>query len=421
MIRKINLSWMLLLGLMFTTATQLRFEAFPAGPGILLLSVWMILSIGDQLRGGALLTSWSVFWSAFFFSSIALLLLGYAVSLFLDLQSSPRFVMHDFMAFLVVFVFVYILTSKHFLYKNPEEFLLKFFMVLGIFYFLLLGGSHLVPRIGEIEFWNGNQFLGLSTNPNQLALLCSPAPFLLALQAKSERKPLRKMACWGGLSAFLIIGLFTRSDALVLGWIAGITFVLFASLMKIFGIKGSAQNLIYSSIVVGAGGVVLYGSFQGFDWVSHLYSEGSRQYEQVFRRFSLWLNAIEATRESPLVGLGPGNHTSFTAPFGNKEAHNSFVDWYSATGIMGVLLLALAIFLVWRSIYKANPLIAGAFVSLMAFSFLHYTFRHPIFWFFVVILPFLSRSGNKVTNSDLKYPKGSLGKVACSIRGPSGN
>jgi hypothetical protein len=94
--------------------------------------------------------------------------------------------------------------------------------------------------------------------------------------------------------------------------------------------------------------------------------------------------------DSKLIGFGPGPHLtskSFKVPPPKKfEAHNTLLDLFTQGG-----LAAVAAF-VWLSgsaligpARAQRPALAALIVGLLVFSMFHYTVRHPIFWFGIVL------------------------------------
>jgi O-antigen ligase len=104
-------------------------------------------------------------------------------------------------------------------------------------------------------------------------------------------------------------------------------------------------------------------------------------------RVLLWENGVEALLSAPLLGLGPGGHSGIAAPFSGAEAHNTFVDWGTNTGLVGLLayvaLLTWIAIDVWRS---RHPTLIAALVATQVLSMFHFTLRHPVYWFYLTAI-----------------------------------
>src|SRR5207253_2507849 len=84
---------------------------------------------------------------------------------------------------------------------------------------------------------------------------------------------------------------------------------------------------------------------------------------------------------APVIGNGVGAWSGFTGPFGGTEAHNSFIDWFSIAGGLGLLLWLQTIVRFMMRFRLTNPAPQINFLGLLIFSFFHFVFRHPFFWF----------------------------------------
>jgi O-antigen ligase len=104
-------------------------------------------------------------------------------------------------------------------------------------------------------------------------------------------------------------------------------------------------------------------------------------------RLALWWRGAETmfgSLSAFLFGLGPGSWSGYERL---GEAHNTYIDWGTNTGVAGLAaFLFLLIWLTHRTIkVEATPLFA-LMVALGVFPLMHYTLRHPVYWFMLVIV-----------------------------------
>ena len=91
--------------------------------------------------------------------------------------------------------------------------------------------------------------------------------------------------------------------------------------------------------------------------------------------------------KSPIIGRGPGSQNLLARLGTGGEAHNSYLDLALATGLVGLgAAIWLTLSLVLRSSLLARPLLWSAFVAMQCFIMFHYMFRHPLFWFYAILM-----------------------------------
>ena len=98
-------------------------------------------------------------------------------------------------------------------------------------------------------------------------------------------------------------------------------------------------------------------------------------------RYILWDNGIIAGLASPIIGNGAGAWSGLQGAFGATEAHNSFIDWFSIVGLVGLAIWLFEIGAIIIRFRWNNPAPHIFFVALLIFSTFHFVFRHPFFWF----------------------------------------
>jgi O-antigen ligase len=381
-------------GIVLTTATQLRRSSLPVGPGEVMLAIW-ILFIGIEIaiaRHHSITPITKVFFW-FWIASFTSLVLGLLSAESIGFTSLSVF--HDTFAFAFVFSF-----SMVFLIRvSSNQDLTKILSLYISFAIVSLSILLIFPRL--IPFFNvwygGARFTAWSKDPNQLALLLSTMPFFSLYFFQISKNKNEKFGYFLLMLMSFILGTATQSDSLRLWWIFAclITIflmlyrwlseraIIFLSAYKIFVIK---QILILGFILT----LVLLGCVvyeKVYAVLSHVYSYGS----QGSTRLTLWGHAIAALSHSPIFGLGPGAHSGYTGPFLAVEAHNTFIDWTASYGIVGLICYVSLLAWVGRNLWKNGSVaLLSAFISLIGYSVFVYTLRHIIFWFSLLTLASLS-------------------------------
>ena len=100
-------------------------------------------------------------------------------------------------------------------------------------------------------------------------------------------------------------------------------------------------------------------------------------------RLSLWISSLEAIKESPFFGWGPGGHAGIDGPYGGWESHNTILDLGTAAGIFGLLFYLLIIVANFRKIGQYSPASLLLFVMIV-YSMAHNVLRHPVFWLVLI-------------------------------------
>jgi O-antigen ligase len=383
-------------GIFLTIATALRIPNWPVGPGEILLGIWMIWAMAAvMLKGRPVLTPsicpFLVFWCVL----PVVYMVGWVNGLRLGLWD-PTSGVHDFGA--VMFVCGLILLYG--LLPEIESRTLSALLVYLISCLIIMAIIYIFSLLGDgweaSRFWMDNRrFLGLSKNPNQLALGLAVVPFWGMFMARRSRSTLSQIAYVMIIGTALFLGWETKSDALLLSW-ALAAFVLLA-----LGYwKASTKREmgwwrgVTLKVAVPFGGVFLMvvlalGLYSNLSEIGQYYY--SKEMGQGSTRLALWGNGLLVFQEFPLVGIGPGAYGGYMQPFEGVEAHNTLIDLGVSTGILGtsfyVLLLIYLFFHIWRS---GNAVLFAGLLALTVFSMFHFVLRHPVYWFFLLTTLILS-------------------------------
>lgn len=169
---------------------------------------------------------------------------------------------------------------------------------------------------------------GWYENPNDLAIIlvsCIPLCLLLAESRKHIVKIL--FLCIAGMFAFNVLFTGSRNGLLGLVVSGGIGLALTRGFPRV--IKGLLFILlIVAMLTIGLRGVLsradLGGAISGDDSSEH--------------RIEQWYAAARMLKDYPLLGVGPGEFTTFVVEYGGIKGlapHNTLVQVFAETGIVG--------------------------------------------------------------------------------------
>ncbi len=408
---------LLSLGLLLTTASQLRFGNLPVGPGELCLVLWLVLMLGRELgRPGLLLTSalsrLLIFWMFFIFAQS----LGFLTGLLIGEQYDFHFLLHDAM----VYPLLMAVSCLSVVDLNAELRLRRVAWLLT-----LLGSASLGLQVAigwglldlpPIQPWFWERFRGWSANPNQLALLC----MVLGLMALHLAETATRLSGrFIGIICMVLpvyVGRMTESDTFTLVLVAsGPIFVTIK--LRTWLLRSERRMTVRSEfawiLVLGlplmlVSLVPLLTTDAGI-FVKDLSKNGGKSLQQESDlRLSLWTDAIQLGVRTSFLGLGPGPHLAIPASIvdaraktkspienlehpqqsivPNFEAHNSFLDLLTQGGIIAALAFTWILVISLWTAYQAR--LAGLTTLIYGLSIFCMTgliIRHPIFWFAIVL------------------------------------
>jgi hypothetical protein len=382
-------------GLVLSTATQLRWGESPVGPGELLLALWMldaglrlVLQRGRVTLNTPQLRPITLFWICNWALMIAGGVIGYRQNLLGTAKAA-----HDTLAFIFVtsFCLLVVLQSEM---SSPMRLTRTALSIVGAASLLIIAAAYTRGRIGPVDLWFGDRLTGWSENPNQLVQLVVPMPFLSLYLARRARSPDEQLLMFALLAIGLVVGLLIKSDAVVVGWTAGFTAAFVLGVLNISRLPARdpatvmALRVVFPLIIMSLVGLLL--AFV-IDDLLRMYNTMVMERGQGAVRFVLWMHGLQAMLLSPYTGFGPGAHSGLLGPLQGKEAHNSLLDWGTSTGFTGLLLLITLFLVLFRPVWRArSPALLGAFVALVVFIQFDYSLRQPVFWFWLLIVPGLA-------------------------------
>ncbi|PRY25198.1 O-antigen ligase-like membrane protein [Aliiruegeria haliotis] len=390
-------SALLALGLVLIAATQLRPSGVPVGPGELLLIAWMLLAILRQVLCQPLVLNpafrrVAVFWLVM----VIIQCIGMMVGLVIEPFHYVSGILRDIIAYTLVLCFS-LLVALNLSDRAERRHMLWVLLVLGSASLTLqvAGGFGLAPTPGT-KSWYYDRLIGWAENPNQLgffALIIVLLGLHLFDTAETGWKSVRALA----LSVMpFVAGMLSRSDSFMIGLM--LSGALVATLKSISwvgdeemapSLRGTAVVLAVMALPLTIAASVPFASAaleKLGESTEALYGEN----EQGDTRLKLWAEALDKGLDAKLIGFGPGPHLtskSYKRPPPSKfEAHNTLLDLFTQGGIVavGAFIWITSISLVGVTRAK-KPALAGLIIGLLVFSMFHYTVRHPIFWFVIVI------------------------------------
>jgi O-Antigen ligase len=410
---------LLTLGLLLSTASQLRPVDSPVGPGEICLFVWILLMLCREVcRLGPGLTlplsKLLIFWLVFTVALCAGTMTGFAMA---DRHDSGLF-MHDVLAYILMAAVSCLSTVE----PGASSRLQRVAWLLAT-----LGAAWLALQvavgwgwvdIGDFDTWEWERFRGLSDNANQLALFCAVLGLLSLHLADAANGFGERIAAVTCMMVAIYIGRLTMSDAFLLVLVvAGPIFVALKlrrwlmSRDRPMRLRSASAWILILALPLVTAYVVPVGASDATeveDFIKGMTKGGgNRDTEETTRlRIELWNAAINRGVEAGMLGLGPGPHLEIPASIvagrrdstndpkhvehpelgfsPNFEAHNTLLDLFIQGGLIAVLIFA---WLVATAVIATHQAKLDALTTLLCglavFSIFHLIVRHPIFWFTV--------------------------------------
>ncbi|MFO0068725.1 MAG: O-antigen ligase family protein, partial [Alphaproteobacteria bacterium] len=254
------------------------------------------------------------------------------------------------------------------------------------------------------------RFTGFSINPNQLALMLLPLPFLAYWRYSVRPSGFGLPWLVVALLGIFTLGLLVGSNALLLGWVIGSVLLNVRRLPRV----DFAALLLPVLLCLTWGGLPM---FKGFEFVSDFgitrgaerarNAESARDAESARNaeithdggiRLNLLQDGLAVWMASPLIGNGPGPQVTFKgAP---AEVHNTPIDVLSQTGVVGLACLAIFVIRLLKKQANAvrlsqvllNPTALALLVSLAVFASAHFVLRQPVFWCSLMLAAAMART-----------------------------
>lgn len=312
--------------------------------------------------------------SSFIFGFCIMSCLGFAYAILFVEQLEAKELSQDALRTAMAYSFVLLNAIVITKLINSNIDLQKYFKLL-LAYFNVIIVTVILLNFEEflVTFSTGIRFFGFAKNPNQIASVAAPILFLIFYLKNSKQISFLYMC--GSLFILALIVFTVKSDALNYSYAVCLGLFLLKSFKKLplpIKIAGITMFLFFiSNFFIKLGGVVLEVNSIG---------------NQASVRYTLWNNALVAWQHSVLFGFGPGAFSGLTGPFEGAEAHNSFIDYITNTGLIGLLLIGNLIVVIFKNLKKLKLYNLGfSLLSIIMFSIFHNILRHPFLWLFLFI------------------------------------
>jgi hypothetical protein len=391
---------LLALGLVLSTATQLRFGDTPFGPGEMCLVLWLGLLLCLQPRRPAPTSNVAfvhvaAFWLILFVAESVGAIVGFATEPFFDATHT----IHDVIAFSFTLCVACTMALE---LANERRHRVTWLVVLFGAASLSLQVAQAYGLIGlplPVDLWFYDRLKGWSQDANQLGLVSALLTVISihvvgTATGRSKGKMIVATAC--AVVAFSV-GVLSKSDSFTVGMLAaGAVFLAvqcsawLATLKRGVTFRATLASLALLGVPVLAVGAIPLAPV-AVDRVEAksdaLYNEDS----QGDLRFALWAEAYDKGMAAGMLGLGPGPHLTKTKswklpPPAKFEVHNTPLDLFVQGGLLALLDIALLYASLLLATMRARlPALAALSCAFAVFSMFHFIIRHPIFWFGVVL------------------------------------
>lgn len=392
--------------LLLSISTNLRFAAFPVGPGELLLALLGAAGVWFGKPWRRWKTPVVLFW----------LCAGLGMVLGAAFADKPgALAAHHAMAY--AFTGAVTVGLLALLVQLSDEAVRRSIFCLASLTAVVLWFGFVVYLSGDLELakqlhmadGGDIRYSGWSINPNQLALFFVPLPVWVAALWRDVANPTRLQMTGFGLLLFalMLMGLLVRSDGLFVVWV--FEFVILIMLRLRWEMKASRMSLLgYAFVMVLC--VFLVKTFahgevrksvrcaaetisQGEGlWSNKCYDGQAFKDQEAFRlgysdplqktgvRQEHWVHGLQSWWHSPWVGHGPGEY-SYNSIGGEKESHNITIDLLTQGGVLaGGAWLALVSYLLIGAWRIRDSYTFSVVLMMAAFTFFHNT-RQPYLWF----------------------------------------
>ncbi|WP_316569227.1 O-antigen ligase family protein [Neobacillus sp. YIM B06451] len=367
--------------LLFFSFTSLRFGAF--GVGELLLLFFCILQLAGQKT--ILVSFHHHFFSLFWVFFLCFMTFGYGVNTFLEI--APRHVTFDYKAYVVIlflcFTFETLFKKSNFksLYSLLRFLYFGGLVVIGALYLIYLSGTRVLFGF-YLTYAGSHIFSPFANDYHQFAYFVAPLPFIgLYLMVNEKRLSLKVLAIVGIILSVLI-GLSTTSSTLVSAWaISTLAFCIFGA-GKIISKLNMSISIMFALICL----IIVIALFN-YETILGMVQDFFHGDSNGENRLVIWSNAIKSWLYSPIFGLGPGSYAG-SYVFGGFEAHNTFLQILTQSGIAGGLAYILMVTKLTKNTY-VNTFILCSIISLIAYGLGINDLRRTVLWFYYILFYYL--------------------------------
>jgi len=398
--------WIALAALL-SASTQLRLK-HPIGPGEIMLICWMVKEWYDNRSTSIRKYIFANPLGPFWIYSLIAMLFGWALAVRVGHDSAIAG--RDLLSYIFAAIFSITLCSSKalFSYKKLMYWALA---CTSLLYGFLLVLVLVKPVVGPFHLlYQDFRFEGLTDNPNQVALICSVLPIFLIVNWNTLK--LSSKICGSIYFALgIVVGYACSSDAWKLATIfmaAVALLVPFIPIARLWIGEKIPEKSAFRSLGIAATLLVIVGL--SFSHAPQLINKvGDTLFHHGYDasdRLNLWQNGLFALRDDPVFGMGPGPHSGFSGPYQEEESHSSFVEWATISGLFACLYLAvLFVVPVGTALKKGNYAVAVGLLAFMIILVFHFLLRHPVLWFYLILLTKASGELHPRTSLQTSGPK----------------
>jgi O-antigen ligase len=291
---------------------------------------------------------------------ISILIIGF---LLLTVQIAGLFIHSDKYSFstiiMTVLIFIYISFTVGIDYSKLN---LKAYKAL---YYILLFGLLIDSYFNKSEFM-AKYFIGGNTLGGSLVFLTLINIIINFYDSLINKTTLPRL---GNLSIFMIIPLlmFTRARTAIMIAVLFILFYIFISMIKLKGTN--AINFFWIIIITSIIGSFFYSQFTTYSFYGELNAISLQLFGKHIdsSRPWLWRESLNALEGNWLLGLGTGIVATDVINF-EGSFHNQFLQLLMQNGIVGLSLLYILLFVLWRQMAENlnNKLVRICAAALLA-------------------------------------------------------
>ena len=357
--------WLLIFGAVLAPMTG--FRIWKIGPAELLCFFWSLKYINlKKIK----LNFLSKYFLIFFFSMV--------IGTLICLVINPKECVVDQ---LLTWIFLIIISCTLYeqLLKNNIDYNVKLFdsicKISTIWYsFLYVYSLTISKSLFGVPIWYSNiRFAGCGTNPHQVAVLtCGIACWYL--YRFFETREIINVPLFI-FTVFLLSETksSTGKAAIVLACLVyfTITFLLIVPTKR----KKIAITSVF--VMVFALSIVFFWDKlyeMSYEWVS--------EDANGLGRFNIWSSFANCIIKSPIFGLGPGIH----AKSGTIEFHNSYLEIFAATGIVGFGAFIVFTIMTAKKIVNGNVKLLPVMIALYGYSMAGFACRRLVYWVVLIFI-----------------------------------
>jgi len=312
---------------------------------------------------------------------LSYLLLGILSIISIIYSVDPELSLIKSFSLVFIFAFIFILYNVFKIKFDIEE-IINYIVIAGVFFSVYLLIDFLL-NLDVNFYWKyrlGNNF----ANPNTIGLILSTI-YLLSLYKYFKNK---KKYYLFFLLLFLITVLFTGSRKSI-----GLIF-LYSLLLSLLNFKLSIKKFIRYSLLTSLLITLLlflysnnaYFRYQVIRRFENTFNSGSnfdRESDEL--RYNMLINGLHIFFDSPLYGHGADTYKHFSEIYFNRKtySHNNYIELLVGTGLFGLFLFYLPIFLVFLKLFMYIRISNN---KLLIYTLLIYIFLNIFLLSFLTVL-----------------------------------